>query len=500
MKRRILTALALFMLLSINSYSQSGNPAMPGDWNNGGGNPSKNGLSALPGPTADSTRWSAVNDGLIGFPVYIEGNKVVTMKFNAMTNAPVICHDIFTGQLLWTKDVTGLSGRSLPLGIRDGKVYVMRLTESLYDTLYALNANNGNLIWRANVTTDNYITASASFASNGDLFVEGFFKMYRIDHTTGSMIWETNITPLVMGMSEISVYNNTGYVWENIGGVSNVTAINITNGQRKYSRPITDTHPGGAIVQCALMVGANGVIYAQKQEDNVTALQDNGTALTVLWEREIFGNAPFSLMCTGPDGSVYAPSNGRIIRINASNGQIIDSSAVISSTPGLFQLRTSAAANGMIYATNGESNVYAFNSSLQQIWSDVVPNLNTSGAPIGTNGFIAVSGGGIIKVYGSISSGIQNELIQPNSLVLKQNYPNPFNPQTTIEFELPERNFTSLTIHNVNGQVIQTLLSSVIDKGMHKISWKPVGLSSGVYFYTLTSGNLRQTKRLSIIK
>lgn len=500
MKRRILTALAVMLILSIDSYPQSGHLVSPGDWNNGGGNPSKNGLSQLPGPAVDSARWSATNDGLIGFPVYIEGNKVVTMKFIAMTNAPVICHDIYTGQLLWTKDVTGLSGRSLPLGIRDGKVYVMRLTESLYDTLYALNANNGSIIWRANVTTDNYITASASFASNGDLFVEGFFRMYRIDHVTGLKIWETNITPHVLGMSEISVFNNTGYIWENIGGVSNVTAINLTNGQRKYSRPITDTHPGGAIVQCALMVGANGVIYAQKQEDNVTALQDNGAALNVMWEREIFGNAPFSLMCTGPDGSVYAPSGGRIIRINPSNGQIMDSSAIISTTPDLFQLRCSAGANGLIYSTNGESNVYAFNSTLQQIWTDVVPNLNTSGAPIGPNGIIAVSGGGIIKVYGSTSSGIAPEFIRPNSLVLKQNYPNPFNPQTTIEFELPERNFTSLTIHNMNGQVIQTLLSSVIDKGMHKISWKPAGLSSGVYFYTLTSGEFRQTKRLSIIK
>jgi len=118
----------------------------------------------------------------------------------------------------------------------------------------------------------------------------------------------------------------------------------------------------------------------------------------VLWETEIFGNAPFSLMCVGSDGSIYAPSSGRIIRLDHTDGQKLDSTAVLAN-PELFQLRPSASANGVIYATTGESNIYAYNLDLQELWTDAIANVNISGVAIGLNGLIAVAGSNKIKVY-----------------------------------------------------------------------------------------------------
>jgi outer membrane protein assembly factor BamB len=155
------------------------------DWNNGGGNPARNALAPVNGPLTDSVLWQDTPAGLFGMPGYIEGNKLVTMRFLSMTNAPVVCYDLVTGELQWQKEITGLTGRSLPVGIRDGQVYAVRYTESLHDTLYAFNADDGSKIWTADVTVCPYITASATFASNGDLFIEGYFNMYRIDHQTG---------------------------------------------------------------------------------------------------------------------------------------------------------------------------------------------------------------------------------------------------------------------------------------------------------------------------
>lgn len=472
----------------------------PGDWNNGGGNPGKNGLSSIPAVATDTVLWTASHDGLVGFPVYSEGYKLVTMKFLGMTNAPVNCYDLRNGQLLWSKDVTNASGRSLPIGIRDGKVYVMRLTESLYDTLFALDAATGAMVWRANVTIDNYITASCSFASNGDLFVEGFFRMYRINHQNGLRIWEANITPLVLGASELSVYGNTGYLWENIGGSSYVTAIDLVTGQRKYSKLIADTHPGGAINQCALAVGNSGIIYAHKQEDNITALQDNGTALNVLWEREIFGNSPFSMICTGPDGSVYVPFSGRVLRLSPVNGNKLDSSDIISTNPNLFQLRLSVGSNGIIFATNGESSVYSFSQNLQLLWSDQIPGVNTSGAALGPGGTVSVAGAGLVRVYGSPSTNVNGNSAVVHSPELRQNYPNPFNPQTTIEFTLKRKSNTVMKIFDISGKEIQTLLNGIFDAGTHRIEWKPLGLPSGVYFCRLESGDYVQTRKLILKK
>ena len=171
------------------------------------------------------------------------------------------------------------------------------------------------------------------------------------------------------------------------------------------------------------MVGPDGIIYVHKQGDNVTALQDNGTSLSVLWETEIFGNAPFSLMCVGSDGSIYAPSSGRIIRLDPTTGQKLDSTAVLAN-PELFQLRVSASANGVIYATTGENNIYAYNLDLQELWTDAISNVNTSGVAIGLNGLIAVAGSNKIKVY-TAGNPVPVELTsftvesQSNNVILK---------------------------------------------------------------------------------
>ncbi|MFZ1852724.1 MAG: T9SS type A sorting domain-containing protein, partial [Nitrosomonas sp.] len=81
-----------------------------------------------------------------------------------------------------------------------------------------------------------------------------------------------------------------------------------------------------------------------------------------------------------------------------------------------------------------------------------------------------------------------------------QNYPNPFNPQTAIEFEIPETALTEMSVFNMTGQKIQTLLNSTLEKGKHKLSWKPDGLASGVYLYRLQSGNYSLTKKLNLIR
>jgi outer membrane protein assembly factor BamB len=410
-------------IIGLTTYAQVS------DWNNGGGNPSRNGFASVNGPTTDSLLWQATPTGLFGMPICIEGNKLVTMRFLTQTNAPVQCYNLTTGELLWSKDVTNLTGRSLPVGFRDNQVYVMRLTESYHDSLYALNADDGSRIWTANITVDPYITASVSFASNGDLFIESSFKMNRINYQTGQMTWSTNIIPFVQGVCELSVYNNTGYIPEQSGGIAIVSAIDLETGQKKYSHPINDTHPGGGLMQCPLMVGPDGTIFFHKQGDNITALSDNGSGFTVLWETEIFGNSPFSHMCVGSDGSVYAPSDGKIIRLDPVTGQILNNSPTICQNVELFQLRASAAQNGIIYATNGENGVYAFTLDLQELWSDYIPNVNTSGAAIGSDGVIAVSGANIIKVYTpGNTTGIDHRETRP-ALVC---YPNPVRDVVTI--------------------------------------------------------------------
>ncbi|MCU0332411.1 MAG: PQQ-binding-like beta-propeller repeat protein [Ignavibacteriaceae bacterium] len=494
------TFLLSIAMLSIISFAQFNNQMTFTDWNNGGGNPQRNGLSDLNGPTTDSLLWDINSGSLIGFPVYMEGNKLITMKFLQMTNAPVVCYDLNNGQLLWEKEVTGLVGRSLPLGIRDGQVYVMRLTESGYDTLYALNATNGEKIWTADVTISTYITESLSFASNGDLLLNGSnFKMYRINHLTGEKLWETNIIGIASGSGEMVAYANTGYVIKQIGGVAYLQAINLDNGQQKYDHIINDTHPGGPLQQCGFMVGPDGIIYVHKQGDNVTALQDNGSGLSVLWETEIFGSAPFSYICVGSDASIYAPSSGRIIRLDPNTGQKLDSTAVLAN-PELFQLRPSASANGVIYATTGENNIYAFTLDLQELWISNISNVNTSGVAIGLNGLIAVAGSNKIKVYTAGNPVSVEDEINPEEFVLFQNYPNPFNPSTVISYRLPVSSNVTLKVFDILGNEIIKLVDGYRTIGKYEVEFDASTLTSGTYFYQLIAGSFVETKKMILMK
>ncbi len=88
----------------------------------------------------------------------------------------------------------------------------------------------------------------------------------------------------------------------------------------------------------------------------------------------------------------------------------------------------------------------------------------------------------------------------PGEVSLHQNFPNPFNPSTTITFELPKSKFVELEIFDVIGQKITTLVSGKLNSGIHQISFKPDGLTSGIYFYRLTDGDLNLVKKMILIR
>jgi spore coat protein A len=84
---------------------------------------------------------------------------------------------------------------------------------------------------------------------------------------------------------------------------------------------------------------------------------------------------------------------------------------------------------------------------------------------------------------------------------LEQNYPNPFNPSTTINFSVPNENtLVSLNIYNALGQEVGTLINQVVPAGNHEVQFDATGLSSGVYFYTLTAGSFVESKKMALMK
>ena len=83
---------------------------------------------------------------------------------------------------------------------------------------------------------------------------------------------------------------------------------------------------------------------------------------------------------------------------------------------------------------------------------------------------------------------------------LFQNYPNPFNPSTTIRFNLPEASIVKLTIFNILGQKIRTLLNEFRESGANAINFDASDLNSGIYIYKIEAGKFVQTRKMTLLK
>lgn len=91
-----------------------------------------------------------------------------------------------------------------------------------------------------------------------------------------------------------------------------------------------------------------------------------------------------------------------------------------------------------------------------------------------------------------------NEIIK--DYYLSQNYPNPFNPITNIRFNIPKDGFTTLKIYDIKGKLVATYLSQYIKAGQYNVDFNGENLSSGVYFYKLTSKDFSDVKRMILVK
>jgi hypothetical protein len=95
--------------------------------------------------------------------------------------------------------------------------------------------------------------------------------------------------------------------------------------------------------------------------------------------------------------------------------------------------------------------------------------------------------------------------ILPYQFELSQNYPNPFNPVTTIEYAIPSRCEVTIEIFNVLGQKVRTLVNDIRSAGSYRTEWNGIDdggrtVSTGVYLYRFSAGDVVQTKKMLLLK
>jgi len=101
----------------------------------------------------------------------------------------------------------------------------------------------------------------------------------------------------------------------------------------------------------------------------------------------------------------------------------------------------------------------------------------------------------------SLITGIfDNMPFLPDRFLLLQNYPNPFNARTTISFILPQSQNVQLTVYDLLGRKVETLIDEEKQAGQHQAVWDASGHSSGVYFYRIESGDYTDTRKMILLK
>jgi hypothetical protein len=88
----------------------------------------------------------------------------------------------------------------------------------------------------------------------------------------------------------------------------------------------------------------------------------------------------------------------------------------------------------------------------------------------------------------------------PKSYQLFQNFPNPFNPYTTIEFALPSKSRVRLSVYDVAGRLVATLVDKEMDPGVHAVEWDVGSLPSGIYFYRIRARHFSQSRKMVLLK
>jgi hypothetical protein len=98
------------------------------------------------------------------------------------------------------------------------------------------------------------------------------------------------------------------------------------------------------------------------------------------------------------------------------------------------------------------------------------------------------------------SKTIEVDLGAPSKFELAQNFPNPFNPETSISFTLPVAGSVKLTVYNLLGQEVQSLVNEYKEAGTHIINFNASEFNSGVYIYKLVANGVTQTRKMTLIK
>ncbi len=172
---------------------------------------------------------------------------------------------------------------------------------------------------------------------------------------------------------------------------------------------------------------------------------------------------------------------------------------------GLFS--TEKITNGDLIAKNTTAKISGTGSMFKQIDKKIYfinQNYSVNNPILIANAPVELSGtvneGRLLKISSTTTAVQEKTAAVPTEFKLEQNYPNPFNPTTTISYSLPNAGFVNIKIYDILGKEVAMLVNEQKSAGKHEATFDASKLTSGMYVYTIKSGNFSQTKKMILIK
>ena len=446
-----------------------------------------------------------------GMQIFTNNNRIATTRYVSLNplKAIVAAYNSFSFNTSWTYGSE--TGVFVVMGFNDDKVYVRDFRQNGNDSIFALNADDGSVIWRSDFTVERGIIWTAVFADNGDLILpgSGAKRIMRINHMNGDTVWTNSRIIPNTGAENMCVNGNTLYAWQ--GGLTTpktIIAIDINAGQIKYS---SNTLPGDGDQEIPMTVSESGVVYCIRDGGLMYALKDNGNGFTELWNKIVpHPVGTYSQIGINRDSSVYIPFEKKVYRLDHTNGNAIDSSAELISS-GTMNPRFAFDGSRNVYIGNGASDpsqgkYFFLEANLQGLIKEIPMPYNyysgpAEGGELSNPKILICGAGNEIRSYEYFLQGISgSESQSPDQFTLHQNFPNPFNPVTIIKYQCIMYNEVSLKVFDVLGNEIVTLVNEKQNAGSYSVTFDGSSLSSGVYFYRLDAGDFSETKRMILTK
>lgn len=405
-----------------------------------------------------------------------------------------------TGTPFFNFDLTTLSdpGSAGPLGITSNGKFLVASSQrnGTTDTssVFGFSSDSTHWVWRFKVpagAAGGSTPQGVRISGNDSLVIVNSYSAFYVLRTyTGQLVFQGLINP---------ISNNGTQSPQGISGNGNVVATINYNGNLRvyqwngstYSFVWQHTEPPGTYYNwmSAVDVSYDGSMVACGTLNFITSSTYDGK---VKLFRTTNGSTPIWTYsgCGDEVSAVSFSKNGRILSASSWGNYY---------NPTVLNL--------LIFKTSRTDSIpwFAANSSGSFFWCSTSNDGTTvfgSGKAVHARSF--GSGGIAYNIFVDTAenpTGIQNlNNTIPKSYSLLQNYPNPFNPSTQINYNIPVRSNVKLTVYDIMGREVQTLVNSMQEPGKYTVVFNADNLASGMYFYKIEAGSFTETKKMTLIK